>query len=197
MKNAKLLKPLALVFIVGAAVIAFGLAGQQALSEGVDGAGNKACGASSDACCSKAKAAAAAQCERGQTCGEAKAASVEKSADLSTKQGRSEAVWAEYKAAQNANCEAAKAEGAACSLKAAADKATCPLPPQKRQRWRVKESRPVVQSWRAPVRARLARKPLRARRRKAPAPASRPRPRLLCRRNSLPFARRHLLRSVL
>ncbi|HOF38561.1 MAG TPA: hypothetical protein PLD73_00690 [Candidatus Hydrogenedentes bacterium] len=127
MKNAKLLKPLALVFIVGAAVIAFGLAGQQALSEGVDGAGNKACGASSDACCSKAKAAAAAQCERGQTCGEAKAASVEKSADLSTKQGRSEAVWAEYKAAQNANCEAAKAEGAACSLKAAADKATCPL----------------------------------------------------------------------
>ena len=127
MKNAKLLKPFALVFIVGAAVIAYGLAGQQALSESVGDAGGKACGASSDAGCSRAKAAAAAECKREQTCGDVKAASVEKSADLSTKQGRSEAVWSEYKAAHNVTCEAGNAEGAACALKASADQATCPL----------------------------------------------------------------------
>ena len=147
MKNVRFLKPFAVVFIVGVAAVAFGLAGQQALSAGVDDAGKKSCGASSEAGCSKGEAAASAHGEHGRACGREKSAAAAKTADLSTKEGRSQVVWAEYAATQdagpvtdkaeggtcgaakNAACASvAKAEGAACGAAAQAEGQACGVP---------------------------------------------------------------------
>ncbi|HNV20398.1 MAG TPA: hypothetical protein PKM22_02040, partial [Candidatus Hydrogenedentes bacterium] len=114
MKNVRFLKPFAVVFIVGVAAVAFGLAGQQALSAGVDDAGKKSCGASSEAGCSKGEAAASAHGEHGRACGREKSAAAAKTADLSTKEGRSQVVWAEYAATQDAGPVTDKAEGGTC-----------------------------------------------------------------------------------
>jgi len=122
MKNVRFLKPFAVVFIVGVAAVAFGLAGQQALSAGVDDAGKKSCGASSEAGCSKGEAAASAHGEHGRACGREKSAAAAKTADLSTKEGRSQVVWAEYAATQDAGPVTDKAEGGTCG---AAKSAAC------------------------------------------------------------------------
>lgn len=122
MKNVRFLKPFAVVFIVGVAAVAFGLAGQQALSAGVDDAGKKSCGASSEAGCSKGEAAASAHGEHGRACGREKSAAAAKTADLSTKEGRSQVVWAEYAATQDAGPVTDKAEGGTCG---AAKNAAC------------------------------------------------------------------------
>ncbi len=122
MKNVRFLKPFAVVFIVGVAAVAFGLAGQQALSAGVDDAGKKSCEASSEAGCSKGKTAANAHSERGRACGKDTSASAAKTADLNTKEGRSQAVWAEYAATQKSGPAADKADGGACG---AAKSAAC------------------------------------------------------------------------
>ncbi len=122
MKNVRFLKPFAVVFIVGVAAVAFGLAGQQALSAGVDDAGKKSCGASSEAGCSKGEAAASAHGEHGRACGREKSAAAAKTADLSTKEGRSQVVWAEYAATRDAGPVTDKAEGGTCG---AAKNAAC------------------------------------------------------------------------
>ncbi len=129
------MKPFAVVFIAGVAVVAFGLAGQQALSEGLDGAKRGECAASARSGCGMAKAAAAAKAEG---CDKGTAA---KTADLSTREGRLQAVLAEYAAAnKSASTDAeggccaakpaalAKAEGKACGAAVKAEGSACGAP---------------------------------------------------------------------
>ncbi|HQH67464.1 MAG TPA: hypothetical protein PK166_03655 [Candidatus Hydrogenedentes bacterium] len=117
------LKPFVFVFVIGIAAVAFGLAGQQALSEGADNTGAGACPVSAGSSCGMAKAAAIATASnetQGSCCSRAKA---DETADLSTREGRRQAVMAEYAAAAKADPAAKSCEGAAAEAGCAS---SCP-----------------------------------------------------------------------
>ena len=117
------LKPFVFVFVIGIAAVAFGLAGQQALSEGADNTGAGACPVSAGSSCGMAKAAAIATASnetQGSCCSRAKA---DETADLSTREGRRQAVMAEYAAVANADPAAKSCEGAAAEAGCAS---SCP-----------------------------------------------------------------------
>ena len=102
----RILKPLAAFTLIGVAIVAFGFAGQHALSETSGGSNKGSC--STRGLCGSAKALPAARTASGGECSDTSAA---KQADLSTREGRRSQVMAEYAALTKTDAEGCTTSG--------------------------------------------------------------------------------------
>ena len=102
----RILRPLAAATLIVVAIVAFGFAGQHALSEASDGSNRSACGLTR--LCGSARALATASTNSGSECGEISAV---QPADLGTPEGRRSQVMAEYAALTKADTVAGNASG--------------------------------------------------------------------------------------
>ena len=102
----RILKPLAATLLVGVAVVAFGFAGQHALSQAPGGLDRGSC--TLTGLCGSARALATARTATDGNCSETSAV---KQPDLSTREGRRAQVMAEYAALGETDAEACTTTG--------------------------------------------------------------------------------------